>query len=102
MDWTDERMDDLASRIDVGFARTDREIRDVRAEVKHTRDELKGDIAELRGELKGDIAELRGELKGEMREFRALLARVFVALLVGLLGLLAALVGVVASGALAG
>lgn len=102
MEWTDERMDDLASRMDAGFARTDRELRDVRAEIRHTREELKGDIAELRSELKGDIAELRSELKGEMREFRTLLARVFIALLVGLFGLLAALVGVVASGALAG
>jgi hypothetical protein len=32
--WTDERIDDLAHRMDVGFDRVDRDLREVRAEMK--------------------------------------------------------------------
>ena len=31
--WTDERLDDLAKRMDAGFDRVDRDIRDLRTEV---------------------------------------------------------------------
>jgi hypothetical protein len=31
--WTDERLDDLANRVDAGFARVDADIRELRAEI---------------------------------------------------------------------
>ncbi len=31
--WTDERLDDLSARMDAGFDRVDRDIRDLRSEV---------------------------------------------------------------------
>ncbi len=31
--WTDERFDDLANRMDAGFARVDADIRELRAEI---------------------------------------------------------------------
>jgi hypothetical protein len=31
--WTDERLDDLADRMDAGFARVDADIRELRAEI---------------------------------------------------------------------
>jgi len=31
--WTDERLDDLARKMDMGFERLDRDIRDLRAQV---------------------------------------------------------------------
>jgi hypothetical protein len=31
--WTDERLDDLANRMDAGFARVDGDIRELRAEI---------------------------------------------------------------------
>jgi hypothetical protein len=31
--WTDERLEDLANRMDAGFARVDADIRDLRAEI---------------------------------------------------------------------
>lgn len=31
--WTDERLDDLAKRMDVGFDRVDRDVRDLRGEM---------------------------------------------------------------------
>ncbi len=44
--WTDERLDDLSRRVDVGFERVDRDIRDLRSEM-HT------GFAEVRGEIDG-------------------------------------------------
>ena len=31
--WTDERLDDLANRVDAGFARVDADMRELRAEI---------------------------------------------------------------------
>jgi hypothetical protein len=31
--WTDERLDDLSGRVDAGFERVDRDIRDLRSEM---------------------------------------------------------------------
>lgn len=44
--WTDERLDDLSRRMDVGFDRVDKDIRDLRGEM-HT------GFAEMRGEIDG-------------------------------------------------
>ncbi len=64
--WTDDRMDDLVRRVDVGFDQVDRrfeqvdrrfdqvhaDIRALQADVKlATREELKAEVAELRGEM---------------------------------------------------
>lgn len=35
--WTDERLDDLARRMDAGFARVDADIRELRAEIRGLR-----------------------------------------------------------------
>jgi hypothetical protein len=46
--WTDERLDDLARRMDAGFERVDSDIRELRAEVCGMRTELGGQIDALR------------------------------------------------------
>jgi hypothetical protein len=46
--WTDERLDDLARRMDAGFERVDADIRELWAELRTTREELRADIGELR------------------------------------------------------
>jgi hypothetical protein len=38
--WTDERLDDLAKRMDQGFDRVDRDIRDLRSETNSRFDRL--------------------------------------------------------------
>lgn len=88
MAWTDERLDDLANRMDAGFARVDREIHALRLEVK-------ADIHDLRTELKGDIVELRTELKGDIAGLHALIVRFGVSLLICLVTVIAALIGVI-------
>jgi hypothetical protein len=110
-EWTDERMNDLATRVDAGFARTDREIVALRTEIvalrtamyqgfKDVRTELKGDVDGLRTELRGEIGELRTELKGEIGELHRLIFRFGIAFSIGLLGLVATLAGAIATGKL--
>lgn len=60
--WTDERLDDLARRMDAGFARVD-----------------------------ADIRELRAELRGEFSVLRTTLLRVGGGIMVGLVGVIATL-----------
>lgn len=62
MAWTDERLDDLAQRMDAGFERVDR-----------------------------DIRELRAELRLEIGGLRTTLVRVGGGIMVGLVGVIAAL-----------
>jgi hypothetical protein len=77
--WTDERLDDLSNRMDAGFERVDRDIRDLRsdmrAEIGGLRGEMRDEIGGLRGEMRDAIGGLRGEmrdaiggLRGEMRD----------------------------------
>jgi hypothetical protein len=67
--WTDERLDDLANRMDAGFARVD------------------ADIRELRAEIGGLGAELRAEIGG----LRLTLLRVGGGIMIGLVGVIAAI-----------
>lgn len=123
MAWTDERLDDLADRMDAGFARNDREIQSLRTEIGALRTELKGDIDGLRTELKGDMdglrtefrgdilglqtklegdtLSLRAELKGDIAGLHSLIVRFGVALLICLVTVIAALIGVIPSGSVA-
>ena len=39
-EWTDERLDDLADRMDQGFERVDRDIRDLRGEMNNRFDSI--------------------------------------------------------------
>jgi hypothetical protein len=114
-EWTDERMDDLAGRVDAGFARTDREIvalrtemrngfTDVRAEMRDgftdVRTEMREGFRDVRTEFKGDMDGLRTELKGDIGELRTLIFRFGIALIICLLGLVATLAGAIVTGTL--
>lgn len=50
--WTDERLDELSRRVDKGFERVDREIRDLRLEMNQG-------FASAQTELNQGLAELR-------------------------------------------
>lgn len=56
--WTDERLEDLAKRIDKGFDATKIEIRDLRADMAKGFDGVKGEVREV----KGEIRDLRAEM----------------------------------------
>jgi hypothetical protein len=72
--WTDERMDDLARRMDSGFERVHAEFRALRtelhSEVGGLRGELHSEVGWLRGELHSEVGGLRGELHSEVGTLR--------------------------------
>jgi len=45
--WTDERLDDLARRMDLGFERVDTDIRELRAEMKSMQRTMFGMLATI-------------------------------------------------------
>jgi len=49
--WTDERLDDLAQRMDAGFDRVDRDIRDLRSEMQGGFVAVRGEIDALRSTM---------------------------------------------------
>lgn len=102
MAWTDERLDDLADRMDAGFARTERELRDLRREAFGSRTDLHGAMGALRTEVKADIDALRTEVKADIGELRTITLRFGVAIVTCLVGVIATLIGVVATGSISG
>jgi hypothetical protein len=73
--WTDERLDD-------GFDRLDRDIRELRTEMKDEFGVVRGEMGDLRTEMKdefssvrGETGEMRTELKSEIGELRNLISR---------------------------
>jgi hypothetical protein len=49
--WTDERLDDLANRMDAGFERVDRDIRELRAEMRIQMESLRTTMLQVGGGL---------------------------------------------------
>lgn len=83
MEWTDQRMDDLARRMDAGFAHVDADIR-----------ELRGDVKDLRFEVhRGDDL-----LRAEIGALRTTAVRFGVAIVVAMAGMIAALIAVAVTG----
>ena len=114
--WTDERLDDLAEGMRSGFTRLDNDLRGVRSEIASLRDEMGDELRsfreeirvefgavreEMRGEfgaIRGEITEvgigLRGEisgLRGEIDGLRRVMLSVGGGIIVGLLGVIAAI-----------
>jgi hypothetical protein len=89
--WTDERLDDLALRMDAGFARVDADIRELRAEMRQGFAELRAEtrqgFASHRSEFKGDL----GGLRAEFEALRLTLLRVGGGIMIGLVGVIAAI-----------
>jgi hypothetical protein len=84
--WTDERLDDLARRVDAGFARVDADIRDLRSEMGGLRSEMQTGFSGL----KDDTQHLGSELRGEIQAFRLTILRVGGGIMVGLVGVIGA------------
>jgi hypothetical protein len=49
--WTDERLDDLNGRVSEGFERIDHELRDIRADVRGFRSDMREEFAAVRAEM---------------------------------------------------
>ena len=52
-EWTDRRVDDLSAKVDRGFERSDRDIRDTRGEATDLRIEVREGFAEIRRGIDG-------------------------------------------------
>jgi hypothetical protein len=88
MAWTDERLDDLARRMDAGFVRLDRDLRDLRAEIGGLRVEMRQEIGGLRQEMGQEV----GGLRQEIASLRGTMNRFGIGIMVALVGMIAAIV----------
>jgi hypothetical protein len=88
--WTEERLDDLAEGTRAGFARIDQDLRDLRAEMHQG-------FSDLRTEMHQGSSELRAEMHGGFAEMRVAIQRLNLALVVGLIGVIATILGVFAT-----
>lgn len=99
--WTNERLDDLAEAMRSGFERVDRDFRDQRGEIAGLRTEMREELGSVRGEIgsvRGEIAGLRtemreefGSMRGEINELRLMMFRIGGGVMVGLVGVIAAI-----------
>jgi len=94
MEWTDERMDDLAARMDAGFARVDGDIRELRGEIR----DLRGEVHRMGDGLRGEMHGIGDGLRVEIAALRSMMFRFELAMITAMAGLVAA----VATGALGG
>lgn len=94
MAWTDERLDDLAQRMDAGFERVDRDIRELRTEMREefrdVRGEMREGFAHVRGEMREGFGSVRAEMRDEFAAMRAMIWRFGGAMIVTFAGALAA------------
>src|SRR3954447_621911 len=74
--WTDERLDDLNKKVDDGFKEMHAEFRALRGEIKGefqaVRAEMKGEFQAVRAEMKGEFQGVRGEIQGIRNELAAM------------------------------
>jgi hypothetical protein len=107
--WTDERLDDLARRMDAGFDRVDKDLREVRAEMRSqfgsVRAELRSQVGSVRDELGSEVGSVHNEVgfardevgtvRGELAALRITMIRVggamIAAILTGYIGAIAAI-----------
>jgi hypothetical protein len=84
--WTDERLDDLNTRVDEGFRETREEFRAVRSEMKSefqaVRSDMKSEFQAVRAEMKGEFQAVRGELGGQIAALHRMTFQLFVGMMV--------------------
>lgn len=80
--WTDERLDDLTKRIDVGFADTKAAIADTKAEIADTKAEMRAGFARIDGEIR----ELRREMNARLENMNRNMLAGFVAMFAAIVG----------------
>lgn len=90
--WTDSRLDDLAHRMDDGFARVDRDLRDIRAEIGSVRSELSAETRSLREELSAETGSLRLEMNARFDSLQRTLIQFGGGLVASFVGLIVAFV----------
>ena len=87
--WTDERLDDLAKRMDKGFDEVKGEIRDLRAHTDKGFEAAKGEIRELRHEMNEGFARVDSKFDALGNRFDAM-QRTMIVCFAGIAGSIAA------------
>jgi hypothetical protein len=75
--WTDDRLDDLNTRIDQGFSRVEAEIRGVRTEMRTEFAAIRGETEEESSSVRADMKEEFASVRQEMKEGFALMEKRF-------------------------
>jgi hypothetical protein len=116
MVWTDERMDDLATRVDAGFDRVDHDIRDLATRMEAGFERVDSEFRDVRAQMDLRFTRVDDEFRGvraqmdtrfervdsEIQSLRSDIRNFGIAVVIGLVGVIAALMGAIATGALAG
>jgi hypothetical protein len=91
--WTDERLDDLTHRVDLGFGHCEREFQAVRLEMRTEfqalRSELRAESQAVRGEMSAEFSAVRSEMLTMHRTMLQVVLAGFAAMLVGFAGTIA-------------
>ena len=77
--WTDERLDDLTHRVDVGFSETSQEFQALRQE-------MRSEFQAIRAEMQSEFAFVRSETRSEFQAVRSEAAAMHRTLLQVILG----------------
>lgn len=80
--WTDERLDDLANRVDEGFGRFEREFQVIRLE-------MRTEFSSLRSELQVEFGAVRSEANATYRTLLQVILGGFALMLAGFAGTIA-------------
>ncbi|MDX6635535.1 MAG: hypothetical protein QOF06_1738 [Solirubrobacterales bacterium] len=105
--WTDDRLDDLNTKVDGGFEsvdkrfdkvdkrfdKVDENFRELRGEIKSETSGLRGELKSETTQLRGDMKEMRGELNGRLDSLDKKFDRLT-------LGIVASAIGIIATRAL--
>ncbi len=85
--WTDERLDDLTHRVDLGFTDTKREFQAVRLEMRTEfqafRSEMRAEFAAVRSEASAEFQAVRSEAAAMHRTLLQVILGGFALMLVG-------------------
>jgi hypothetical protein len=80
--WTDERLDDLTHRVDLGFTENKREFQAIRQEMRSefqaVRSEFSAEFAAVRSEISAEFAAVRSETRAEFQALRSDLGAEFI------------------------
>ena len=91
--WTDERLDDLTRRVDLGFSHCEREFQAVRLEMRTEfqalRSEMHTEFQAVRGETSAEFTAIRSEMLAMHRTMLQVVLAGFAAMLVGFAGTIA-------------
>ncbi len=85
-EWTDERIDDLAKRMDKGFD-------EVKCEVRDLRSEAKAEFQRERAETKAEFSSLRADVNSRFNSIDARLDGLNRSLVIGMVSMTASIVG---------